>query len=104
MSDETPTLCNAKFVTTAGAPDLFINVNSAKFATDCPATRAEAIGDEGDRETDKSVPETIGPETGPEALPAFAIALVLGPKYPAAGEIPFSNWNFTTAAFVKGPK
>jgi len=101
-SADTPILCNVRFVTTAGAADLLMNVNSAKFAAACPATKAEATGEVADKETAKSVPEITTPGTTDDE--PEAIALVLGPKYPTAGVIPFDNWNFITAAFVKEPK
>jgi hypothetical protein len=39
-----------------------------------------------------------------ETANEFTKALVLGPKYPDAGEIPFAAWYLAKAAFVKAPK
>ena len=55
-----------------------------------------------DKETIRSVP-VIVPPVVPDDIPE-SDALVLGPKYPTAGVIPFESCNLITAAFVKGPK
>ena len=42
--------------------------------------------------------------SGCAVLMEFTNALVLGPKYPAAGEIPFAAWKAPTAFCVRAPK
>src|SRR5579862_6073925 len=86
---------------------------AAVVAGDCETTSEPATGLRELKETERPV---AGGVTVPVPVPvpvpvvpvpvliAFTNALVLGPKYPAAGEIPFAAWNAARAAWVKEPK
>ncbi len=55
---------------------------------------------------DREPPVVVPPVVPPVVVPpeAFTLARVIGPKKPAAGEMPLAAWYAARAAFVCAPK